>query len=310
MLYISHIRAAVRLLACMVWFAVLIPVQAVNLALRLNFARKWPVTVYRVFNRLLGIGLKVAGRPVKQGPVLYVVNHTSYADIAVLGALLEGCFVAKAEVAGWPLFGLCAKISGTVFIDRNPRLAARQSEVLKERLTAGDNLILFPEGTSSDGNFVLPFRSALFSAATVRIGGRAVTVQPVSVAYTHLDGIPMGRHLRPFFAWYGDMDMGPHLWQLLGIGRSRVEVRFHDPVSIDRFASRKAMSAWCHATIAAGVARSLTGRDQPPVAAPPEPAGPEAGRAARPDAGSDSGSDAGPDSGPAADPAADGKAAA
>ncbi|MDE0702304.1 MAG: lysophospholipid acyltransferase family protein [Rhodospirillaceae bacterium] len=285
MLYISHIRAAVRLLACMVWFAVLIPVQAVNLALRLPFARKWPVTVYRVFNRLLGIGLKVAGKPVKQGPVLYVVNHTSYADIAVLGALLEGCFVAKAEVADWPLFGLCAKISGTVFIDRNPRLAVRQSEVLKERLTAGDNLILFPEGTSSDGNFVLPFRSALFSAATIRIGGRAVTVQPVSVAYTQLDGIPMGRHLRPFFAWYGDMEMAPHLWQLLGIGRSGVEVRFHDPVSIDRFASRKALSAWCHATIAAGVARSLTGRDQPPVAAPPAPAG----QAARPDADPDAG---------------------
>ena len=260
MLYISHVRAAVRLIACMAWFAVLIPVQAAALALRLRLARTWPVSVYRVFNRLLGIGLKVAGRPVKQGPVLYVVNHTSYADIPVLGALLEGSFVAKAEVADWPLFGLCARISRTVFVDRNPRLALRQADLLRERLTAGDNLILFPEGTSSDGNFVLPFRSALFGAASVRVGGRPVTVQPVSVAYTHLDGIPMGRHLRPFFAWYGDMDLAGHLWQLLGIGRSRVEVRFHDPVNIERFASRKDLSAWCRETIAAGVARSLTGR--------------------------------------------------
>ena len=279
MLYISHIRAAVRLFACMAWFAVLIPVQAVNLALRLPFARKWPVTVYRVFNRLLGIGLKVAGKPVKKGPVLYVVNHTSYADIPVLGALLEACFVAKAEVAGWPVFGLCAKISGTVFVDRNPRLAVRQAELLKERLTAGDSLVLFPEGTSSDGNFVLPFRSALLSAAAIRVGGNPVVVQPVSVAYTHLDGIPMGRHLRPFFAWYGDMELAGHLWQLLGIGRSRVEVRFHDPVSLDRFVSRKELSAWCHATIAAGVARSLTGRDQPVDVAPPP--------AVRTDAGED-----------------------
>ena len=298
MLYISHVRATVRLIACMAWFAVLIPVQAVNLALRLKFARKWPVSVYRVFNGLLGIRLSVAGKPVRQRPVLFVVNHTSYADIPVLGALLEACFVAKAEVAKWPVFGLCAKISGTVFVDRNPRLAVRQSELLKQRLTAGDSLILFPEGTSSDGNFVLPFRSALFSAAAIRIGEEPVVVQPVSVAYTHLDGIPMGRHLRPFFAWYGDMDLGPHLWQLLGIGRSRVEVRFHDPVSIDRFASRKELSAWCHAVIAAGVARSLTGRDQPPVAAPPAPAG----QTAR--------SDAGPDSGPDTDPGDAGKAAA
>ncbi|MDE0147501.1 MAG: lysophospholipid acyltransferase family protein [Rhodospirillaceae bacterium] len=287
MLYISHVRATVRLIACMAWFAVLIPVQAVNLALGRKFARKWPITVYRVFNRLLGIGLKVAGKPVKKGPVLYVVNHTSYADIPVLGALLEACFVAKAEVAGWPLFGLCAKISGTVFVDRNPRLAVRQSELLKQRLTAGDSLVLFPEGTSSDGNFVLPFRSALFSAAAIRIGDRPVVVQPVSVAYTHLDGIPMGRHLRPFFAWYGDMEMAGHLWQLLGIGRSRVEVRFHDPVNIDRFASRKDLSAWCHAVIAAGVARSLTGRDQPVGVGPPLPAVRTDAGGAAPSAGPD-----------------------
>ncbi|MXY40729.1 MAG: 1-acyl-sn-glycerol-3-phosphate acyltransferase [Rhodospirillaceae bacterium] len=286
MLYISHVRATVRLIACMAWFAVLIPVQAVNLALGRRFARKWPVTVYRVFNRLLGIGLKVAGKPVKKGPVLYVVNHTSYADIPVLGALLEACFVAKAEVAGWPLFGLCAKISGTVFVDRNPRLAVRQSELLKQRLIAGDSLVLFPEGTSSDGNFVLPFRSALFSAAAIRIGDKPVVVQPVSVAYTHLDGIPMGRHLRPFFAWYGDMEMAGHLWQLLGIGRSRVEVRFHDPVNIDRFASRKDLSAWCHAVVAAGVARSLTGRDQPVGVGPPAAVRTDAGEAA-PSAGPD-----------------------
>ena len=273
MLYISHVRAAVRLAACMAWFAVLIPVQAVNLALRLNFARKWPVSVYRVFNVLLGIKLAVAGKPEKTGPVLFVSNHTSYADIPVLGALLEAGFVAKAEVASWPIFGLCAKISRTVFVDRNPRLAVRQAELLKERLSAGDNLILFPEGTSSDGNFVLPFRSALFSAAATRIGDKPVVVQPVSVAYTHLDGIPMGRHLRPFFAWYGDMEMAGHLWQFLGIGRSRIEVRFHEPVTIDRFASRKELSAWCHAVIAAGVAGSLTGRDQPAGPPPPLPAG-------------------------------------
>ncbi len=287
MLYISHIRAAVRAAACLAWFAVLIPVQAINLALRLNFARKWPISVYRIFNRLLGIKLVVDGKPEKKGPVLFVANHTSYADIAVLGALLEASFVAKAEVAKWPVFGLCAKISRTVFVDRNPRLAVRQAELLKERLTAGDSLILFPEGTSSDGNFVLPFRSALFSAAAIRIDGEPVVVQPVSVAYTHLDGIPMGRHLRPFFAWYGDMELAGHLWQFLGIGRSRVEVRFHETATIDRFASRKELATWCHAIIAAGVARSLTGRDQPAGPARLQPAGESAAGAGVPPDGRD-----------------------
>ena len=273
MLYISHIRAAVRLIACLAWFAVLIPVQAVCLALRLDFARKWPVIVYRLFAFLIGIRIVAVGTPVKSRQVLFVANHTSYADIVVLGALLEACFVAKQEVATWPVFGLCARISRTLFIDRNPRRAAGHAEALRDRLVAGDSLILFPEGTSSDGNFVLPFRSALFSAAAIRLDGRPVRVQPVSVAYTHLDGIPMGRHLRPFFAWYGEMEMAPHLWQMLGIGRSRVEVRFHEPVTIDRFGSRKEMAVQCQAIVAAGVAGSLTGRDQTAGPASAEPAG-------------------------------------
>lgn len=263
MIYISHFRAGLRLLAYLAWVGVIIPVQAANLLFRLPFAKKWPVTAHRVCGKLLGMKIVTIGKPLRKGPVLFVVNHTSYADISVLGGQLEACFVAKAEVAKWPIFGACAKLQRTVFIDRRPRYAGEQAKILKERLSNGDNLILFPEGTSSDGNFVLPFRSALFSAATIRIDDKPVTVQPVSIAYTHLDGIPIGRHLRPFFAWYGDMELAGHLWQFLGIGRSRVVCKFHDPVTIDQFKSRKEMAAWCQAVIASGVSEALTGHEQP-----------------------------------------------
>src|SRR3546814_4926008 len=97
---------------------------------------------------------------------------------------------------------------------------------MTRRLEAGDDLVLFPEGTSGDGNRVLAFKSALFSVAERRPQGEPLTVQPVSIAYTRLDGLPLGRYLRPFFAWYGDMELGPHLWHAIGLGRVTVMVEF------------------------------------------------------------------------------------
>jgi 1-acyl-sn-glycerol-3-phosphate acyltransferase len=134
---------------------------------------------------------------------------------------------------------------------------------MKRRFTRGDRLILFAEGTSSDGNRVLPFRSSLFATAEIEVGGKPVTVQPVSLAYTRIDGIPMGRHFRPFFAWYGDMEMFSHLWGIVGVGRSTVVLEFHKPVTIRDFADRKAMAAHCQAVVAAGVSSALSGRPQP-----------------------------------------------
>jgi 1-acyl-sn-glycerol-3-phosphate acyltransferase len=197
--------------------------------------------------------------------VLFVCNHASYADISIIGAHIRGCFVAKAEVANWPLFGICAKLSRTVFVDRRARYAREQAEEMKRRFQKGDRLILFAEGTSSDGNRVLPFRSSLFATAEIEVDGKPVTVQPVSLAYARLDGIPMGRHLRPFFAWYGDMDMFSHLWGIVGVGRSTVVLEFHKPVSIRDFPDRKALAAHCQAVVAAGVSSALSGRPQPVV---------------------------------------------
>src|SRR5262249_55684687 len=249
-----------------------IPVQAVALLLRLRLAERLPVLVHRVVVWILDAKVNVKGEQCKDGAVLFVSNHASYADISIIGAHIRGCFVAKAEVADWPLFGICAKLSRTVFVDRRARYARQQAEDMKRRFQKGDRLIFFAEGTTSDGNRVLPFRSSLFATAEIEVNGNPVTVQPVSIAYTRLDGIPMGRHLRPFFAWYGDMEMFSHLWGIVGVGRATVVLEFHKPVSVRDFPDRKALAAHCQAVVAAGVSSAISGRPQPALVSNSGPA--------------------------------------
>ncbi len=177
----------------------------------------------------------------------------------VFGALLPASFVAKAEVASWPFFGLLAKLQQSVFIDRRVGSTRAQIAVIRDRLARRDRLIMFPEGTSSDGVRVLPFKSALLAAAEP-VAGRAPVVQPVTVAYTRLDGIPIGRHMRPFFNWYGDMELAPHLWQLVCLGRPTVTVVFHEPLRFDDFGSRKALAERCRSVVEAGYVDAISGR--------------------------------------------------
>jgi len=164
-------------------------------------------------------------------------------------------------VARWPFFGTLARLQRTVFVERERRSATGEvRDVIRERLLAGDTLLLFPEGTSHDGNRVLPFKSALLGAAEARLAnGAHVKVQPVSAAFIGLHGLPMGRENRPLFAWYGDMEMVPHLWEALLAGPLDVVVQFHEPLSLDRM-DRKALAAQARKTVQAGLAQALAGR--------------------------------------------------
>jgi 1-acyl-sn-glycerol-3-phosphate acyltransferase len=253
----------------------LMPIQALLVASNSAWARRLPRLYHRWSCRIMGFRVTVLGEPSAQRPTLFVANHVSYVDIEILGGVIEGSFIAKAEVARWPLFGWLAKLQRTVFVDRRVRSTAAQRDAIRQRLEAGDDLILFAEGTAGDGNRVLPFKSALFSVADDS-GQRGLTVQPVSIAYLRLDDIPMGRAYRPFFAWYGDMTLAPHLWTMLGLGTVDVAVNFHPPVTLAALGSRKALAEHCHRVVAAGMASALSGRTQPP-----EPAG-EAVPEARP----------------------------
>ena len=259
----SRIRAALRLFFYSIWTILLLPVQAAAVLCDAKFAESFPRFYHRTCLWLLGFKVAVRGAPATQRPVLFVSNHTSYLDILVLGALVPASFVAKHEVAGWPGFGTLAKLQRTVFIDRAARRRAHQQrDEITRRLERGHSLVLFPEGTSDNGSRVLPFKSALLGAAETAVNGRLPVVQPVSIAYTRLDGAPMGRAWRPFFAWYGDMNLLPHLWKALGLGTVTVEVEFHAPITAAEFPSRKALSDYCRRQVAEGIALALSGRAQ------------------------------------------------
>ena len=261
----SVVLAISRLLLFAGWTLLLLPVQALALGLRVPLARRVPMLYHRGCLAIMGLRVERRGRVSRTRPTLFVSNHTSYLDITVLGAFIPGSFVAKREMASWPFFGLLARLQRSVFVDRRPDRAVSSGAEMAARLEAGENLILFPEATSNDGNRVLPFKSALLSVAEGSVGGAPLTVQPVSVAYVKLGNLPMGRHMRPFFAWYGDMDLVGHLWRVLGLAPATVVVWFHAPVTIERVGSRKALAAYCYEAVAAGVSEAINGR---PAAVP------------------------------------------
>lgn len=221
---------------------------------------------YRVLCRLIGLDVIVRGKQSSAAPRLVVCNHISYYDIVVLGSVIPGDFVAKADIADWPGFGWMAKAGQTIFIDRRRTATTQARDQIQERLDAGDTLIMFPEATSGDGNYMKPFKSALFTVAERHALGpdgeeRPVVVQPVSLAYTRLNGMPLGVGWRAFVAWYGDMEMASHLWQVTRLGRITAEVTFHTPVTVAQFTSRKELASHCDRVTRAGFARLLAGRE-------------------------------------------------
>jgi 1-acyl-sn-glycerol-3-phosphate acyltransferase len=269
-----------RLAIYLAFTLLLMPVQAFGLLFRRPWAATFPRFYHRWCCRILGLRVRRIGRPTKTRPVLFAANHISYLDITVFGSLIVGSFIAKREVKNWPLFGWLARIQRTLINDRLGRTTHKQPDSIAGRLAAKEALILFPEGTSGDGNRVLPFKSALFSVADHAATG-PVTVQPVSIAYTRLDGMPIGRRLRPLFAWYGSMALAPHLWTLLGLGTVEIVVEFHQPVTLADRGSRKALARYCQERVAAGLANAVSGRRGPradavretqPLPAPADPA--------------------------------------
>jgi 1-acyl-sn-glycerol-3-phosphate acyltransferase len=268
----SDTLGARRLVGYLFLTLLLMPVQALFVLLGTRMAERFPIVYHKICCRLMGIDIVTVGTMSRNRPTLFVSNHTSYIDITVFGALIPGSFVAKAEVAQWPLYGWLAKLQRTVFVDRKRNTAHLQRDQLQQRLAAGDNLILFPEGTSNDGNRVLPFRSALLSVAEASSPEAPLVIQPVSVAYVALNGIPMGHGLRPLVAWYGDMTLGPHLWQFSRLGKVTAVVEFHPPVDLKDAGSRKDLTRYCLTSVANGVERALTGRALSNPNGDPDPA--------------------------------------
>lgn len=255
----SRLLGLTRTIPYLIFTLMLMPVQALAVALNLGLARRLPVFYHRWSTRLLGFEIVVRGTPSSERPTLFVANHTSYFDIAVLASLVEVSFIAKADMMKWPFFGRLAKLQRSVFVDRKPSNAGDHANEVARRLSAGDSLVLFAEGTTSDGNRLLPFKSALFAVAEQASPERPLMMQPVSIVATALDGMPLGRTLRPFYAWFGDMPLLSHAWEALCLGRLTVTVEFH-PAFAASGARRKTLAERCHAAVQEGVARAICGR--------------------------------------------------
>ena len=215
---------------------------------------------YRLAARALGLRVHAIGALAGQRPLLIAANHVSWIDIVVLGSMAEISFIAKSEMAGWPVIGALARWQRTIFVERdNRRRSGHQVDEIAGRLASGKALVLFPEGTTNDGNSVGAFKSTLFGAAAgaMSADGSAVQVQPVAIAYTRLQGLPMGRRHRPHAAWIGDQDLAPHVLALLRTGGIDVEVRFGEPFLSDGSSGRKQAAARAQAEVQSMMAASL-----------------------------------------------------
>jgi lyso-ornithine lipid O-acyltransferase len=204
--------------------------------------------VCRAVFPIMGLALTRQGRPMR-GRGALVANHSSWLDIFALNALQRIYFVSKSEVAGWPGIGWLARATGTVFINRHARDARLQKEVFEARLRAGHQLCFFPEGTSTDGLRVLPFKPTLFAAFFTHGLDTFIAIQPVSLIYR----APPGRDAR-FYGWWGEMGFGTHMLRVLAQTRQgQVTVVFHPAIPVSETAERKALARRCEDAVRAGL---------------------------------------------------------
>lgn len=262
---IGLVRTVFALLAMTVATLVLAPLQFLVLTSGIGAVAFLPRLWHRILTRALGLRIHVVGRMASERPLLIAANHISWTDILVLGGLADVTFIAKADLAGWPVFGALSRLQRTVFIDRDRRRrSGEQAGEIAGRMAANDAVVLFAEGSTGDGNLLLPFKSTLFGAARLALAAGATTayIQPVSIAYTRLHGMPMGRQHRPLAAWIGDSDLVPHLMSLVRERALDVEVEFGQLIAFTPASDRKVVAREVETTVRSMLARALRTRQR------------------------------------------------
>lgn len=230
----TRIAIGLRLLPLLLAALVLIPLQLLALRFGWPVLHTAPMWFHRIFLKLFGVRIVEKGTPPGETATLVVANHVSWLDISVIGALHPLSFIAKSEVETWPVIGFFARLQRSVFIDRQRKKATKEvNHALAHRLVKGEVMVLFAEGTTGDGNRLLPFRSSLVGAAQTALMDDSVEkvfLQPLALAYTRRNGLPVTRRERPFIAWYGDMELAPHLSEFLRGGPIDVTVTWGEPI--------------------------------------------------------------------------------
>jgi 1-acyl-sn-glycerol-3-phosphate acyltransferase len=248
------ILAGLRLFSLILWGLLLAPLQWLSVKLNLPLQRRIPMLFHHLGLKIIGVKVVQAGTPAKQRPLIICSNHVSWLDIPAISSLLPLIFVSKADVGRWPIFGTLARLQRSIFIDRNKRSATHgATREIATRLDQGEVIVIFPEGTTCDGNRVLKFRSSLLGAAQLAMEkehhGARIYVQPVFINYRGLHGLPMGRAYQPYAAWYGDMDLVPHLLDIVRLGAIEVEISFGEALAFTSMSDRKDMAAAAEAAV-------------------------------------------------------------
>ena len=263
---ISVLRLILVLLAVVSLTLALTPLQAILINTSHRLASRLAVLWHRFILRMLGIRVTIIGTPSRDHPLLLVSNHVSWKDILVLGSVKPLSFIAKADMKSWPVFGQLARLQRTIFVEREQRRKTGiQASEIAERMNDGDVIVLFAEGTTSDGNTLLPFNSSLIGAAQRALensGQTSVAIQPIAIAYTRMHGVALGRYFRPEAAWPGDVSLGSHIANIVKQGALDVELHFGDPIPFDETSNRKLITKQVESQVRLMLNTSLRGHAQ------------------------------------------------
>jgi len=253
------ISIAIRLILIVAIIVIISSIQFLIIVLRLPGSDILPLIFHKIILKILGVRVRVSG-PLPEPGTLIVSNHVSWLDICTIGSVLPINFVAKADISGWPIFGFLAKLQKTLFIKRDRRSdTANQRNAMQDRLLDGSRLVLFPEGTTGDGTIVLPFKSSLFAAAEVPENDKPIPIQPLSLAFAELSGIPMSRRIRIKYAWIGDVSLLSTMFHVLGSYPITINLTFHAPTNLVEAGGRKKLAVSAHRQVQNGVANTTVG---------------------------------------------------
>lgn len=213
-----------------------------------------PFFFHRSLCRVFGIRLRIQGTIETDKQVVYVSNHLSYLDIPLLGSFLRANFVSKDDVQSWPVLGLLASLSKTIFISRSPSKALKSIEQMQTALNEKRSLIVFPEGTSSNGMNVKPFKSSFFDIFLKSAAKDSLFIQPFSIGLIKVNDDAVKKESDfDLYAWYDDMALQPHIWTLAKSKGVQLLVRFHDPIPVKAYENRKKLSKDCYDQVAQGL---------------------------------------------------------
>ena len=245
-----------RLIIFLLLTLALLPFQFIIVFFIKNYAYIIPYFYHKICLRIFGIKIKTFGKVSINFPVLLISNHASYLDIIILGSLFKTSFIAKKEISKWPLLGILAKLQNTIFIDRRiSSLRSQENQIIKH-LNKKKNLVIFPEGTSSDGNRVLPFKSSLFNIFEKNLNSK-ILVQTITIIYKKINGIPMNRIERKNITWHSNMDLIPNIFNVLKKLSIEVEVIFNDEFLPSKEYDRKKLALHCWEKINYNLINSL-----------------------------------------------------